>query len=258
VKSQSLCLGRNHGVYGEVHVDSLAGRNTVFAISVGADENSPSKRYKGDPNNLNEDALFAYDDGQRCILAVADAHFGWQSSHLLITLISDQIPSAQVKNSADLGRIIEAFQSTDDSAVNSETTLLVSILDRKSGAGFGISFGDSSLVRVGPNADGQALNAHSRRYVTILKPHSLELRRGNQFQFNVESGDYLLAFTDGVDECNYRNSELSIQPDHLQSLHSEFNTDPRAYTEALMAMALKGVNGNPGGQDNIALIVCAV
>ena len=46
-----------------------------------------------------------------------------------------------------------------------------------------------------------------------------------------------------------------MRAEHLAALHSEVGPAPEAYARGLTEMALTGVDGNPGGQDNIALVV---
>ena len=60
---------------------------------------------------------------------------------------------------------------------------------------------------------------------------------------------------DGIDQCHYRQPETSVTPRHLRSLLAETGPEPSRYAQALVELALRGVDGNPGGQDNIALVV---
>lgn len=254
---QRTCLGKDHGQYGEVHLADC-GEKSAVAISVGSDQQSPSKKYKGDKDNLNEDALFIYDNGDHVVLAVADAHFGWSSSHDLIQLVKQSINESLPSNAEELAERVSLFQSSGSDFPNSDTTLVIAVHNRKTYLGFGVSFGDSTIALVGPKQSGAAVNPHNTRYVSPERPSTLESRRAMLFSFQTKPGDLILAFTDGIDECNYRHAELSIQPKHLQQLYSEIGAQPRKYATALINWALRGVDGHPGGQDNIALIVTAV
>ena len=126
--------------------------------------------------------------------------------------------------------------------------------DRVQHRGFGLSFGDSSFVVAGPGRVATAVNPRDARFVTTRSQSSL--RHGKPFVFDTNPGDVLLVFTDGVDECNYRSPATSIQPHHLAQLVDLGNGDPLNTCNRIVAAALEGVDGHPGGEDNIALI-CA-
>ena len=72
--------------------------------------------------------------------------------------------------------------------------------------------------------------------------------------FRADAGDLLLAFTDGVDQCHYRSPVTSIQPGHIAAVARAASFDPLAVVQDLTALALSGVDGNPGGEDNIAIV----
>ncbi|MDF1661698.1 MAG: protein phosphatase 2C domain-containing protein [Planctomycetota bacterium] len=251
---QLMCLGKDHGQYGEVHIEDCSAHNAV-AITVGSDRESPSKKYKGDKDNQNEDALFVYDDGENSVLAVADAHFGWSSSHDLIELLRQSINASLPKDAQELADRVAQLHSSGSSFPNSDTTLVIAIHNRKSKSGFGLSFGDSTIALIGPQQSGAAVNPHNTRYVSPERSQTLEAQRATLFQFKTQARDLILAFTDGIDECNYRHAEFSLQPEHLLQLYGDIGCHPRKYATALVEWALRGVDGHPGGQDNIALIV---
>ena len=82
-------------------------------------------------------------------------------------------------------------------------------------------------------------------------------RRGTRcpFQFQLEpEEEILLLYTDGVNECCYRDPHRSVQLQHLEALYEAHAPDPAALVEALMQLALAGVDGHAGGQDNIVII----
>lgn len=249
-------LGEEEVRYGEHVLQSLQDGATACALSVGSDRRAPSRLAKGDPDRPNEDALFAMDEGRRCLLAVADAHFGISSSHRIVHLLDEALehPPADV---TDLAAVLAtlAGSGAEESDDRSESTLLVAVHDRQTGAGFGASYGDSSFVLVGGGRPPQPLNAKSNAYVTPSDPGSLSVRRARPFHFRTEPGQLLLAFTDGIDECCYRRPDRSVGPSHLQALYDEVGPEPEAYARRLVELALSGVDGHPGGQDNIALVV---
>jgi len=252
--SMLMRLGRDFGEYDELHVSSLDGEHAA-AICVGSDRRSPSLRYKGDLRFRNEDALLVARDAGRSLLAVADAHFGLAASHELMTAlskaISDRIPSSpEALEECIFG--LPPTATTGDSA----SSFVVAVFDRDAALGFGLSFGDSTVCLLGPGVEaaGRALNPHNHRYVALAGVPELQDCGAQSFDFSAPDGSLLLAFSDGIDECHYRNPESSIRPSHLRALFAELGAAPEPFVRALAELALAGVDGHPGGQDNIALI----
>jgi hypothetical protein len=83
------------------------------------------------------------------------------------------------------------------------------------------------------------------------------LLHGSAFKFSAEPGDLLLAYTDGIDECHYRSPRTSVRPGHVSALAAGVGNDPLATVDGLCRLALGGVDGNPGGEDNIAIIAAS-
>jgi len=77
---------------------------------------------------------------------------------------------------------------------------------------------------------------------------------GTSFSFEANSGDLVVAHTDGIDECHYRNPRSSVQPEHVIEIAAQQNYAPGKFVDELMGLAMRGIRGNPGGQDNIAVI----
>jgi len=248
-----LLLGEDYSEYGAAGITPV-GSLTAAGISVGANPHSPSHQFKADLNTPNEDALCVMEAGTWAAYAVADAHYGPEASHMLISRLHQILSKVRPTDPAHLGQMIEFLRQGEPAATESETTLLVGVYDRVHRSGFGISFGDSSFVVVGPGRTATAANQRDARFVTARSQASL--RHGSPFVFDTNPGDMLLLFTDGVDECNYRSPATSVQPHHLARLVDLGNGDPLNTCNRIMAAALDGVDGNPGGEDNIALI-CA-
>ncbi|MCB9550057.1 MAG: SpoIIE family protein phosphatase [Myxococcales bacterium] len=234
-----LRLGRDHGRFGQVTLEAPA-PGVATALTAGADPLSPSMGSKGEFSN--EDALLVVVDGGRLGLAVADAHFGVEASHALLTALA-AVPTLP----ADPGAWLAAATPEPHLGSPSETTLLVVIMEGSHGRGVG--FGDSSCVVVTPDA-ATWQNRRDRRYVHPGRPD--ELATGRPFEVAVPPGGLLLLFTDGIDECHYGRPRTSVGADDLVELHG---ADPLLYARRLTARALNGVRGHPGGQDNIALVV---
>ncbi len=256
-RSTLLLLGRDHCTYGH-HVVARCGDRARGAISVGADVDSPAREYKGDLAVPNEDAALAIDEGDRVLLAVADAHFGHQSSHdLLRALVLEAAPVPA--NPAELERVlarVAAQPARQDYA--SETSFAVAVLDRREGRGFGWSFGDSSIALVGADLDADPLHRREMAFVSPVRPESLAFDRGHRFAFAAGSGEAMLAYTDGIDECHYRSPETSVTPALIRAEWCAAAGNLDAFLDGVVRRALRGVDGHPGGQDNIAILAAAV
>lgn len=250
-----LLLGRDYGVYGALTVVDV-GSHSAAAMSVGSDPSSPSHQYKGDPSVPNEDALCVIETAAWSGLAVADAHFGPESSHLLIERLHNAWETVRPRDGRHLEEMVDALRIGDPPETESETTLLLAILDRETRRGFGLSFGDSSFAIVGPATSPTAINLRNRTYL-----HSARRRaflQGEHFAFEAAPGDVLLAYTDGIDECHYGSPNTSLQPHHIAAIAAEAQYEPRAIVAQTTEAALRGVDGHPGGQDNIAIVASAV
>lgn len=247
-----LLLGKDHATWGEYTLVETAGGYSSAALSVGNDPASPSMQSKGSRMYPNEDALLLVDAGDRVLMAVADAHRGHEASHALLEDLGGRFaapPSSLGELSAGI-----AGMTLPDSNPDSGTTLLVAVHDRRVGEGFGVSFGDSSLVRVDSTG---AVYLTLRRAQYLVPGPPIDPTDGLAFRFEAGPGALLLAFTDGVDECHYRSPATSIGARHIAAVFEGVGPHARRFTQGLAQLALAGVDGHPGGQDNIALVVSA-
>lgn len=243
-----LLLGRTYQEYGTWEQQCLG--QAVACISVGGDPSSPSLAYKGDKEKGNEDGLLVINDGSRYLLAVADGHFGNQTSHILLERLEKHpIP----KDAAALADVLEVIQEPE-LMVGSGSTLTVAVYNSETRAGFGLSTGDSSLVAVSESSF-RLFNPDNCRFFYFNNP--LLPEEWVRFEYELDKTEALLLYSDGINECHYRSPETSIQPSHIQKLWSLNQSQPQEFAGLLTQLALLGVNGNPGGQDNIALIVVA-
>jgi hypothetical protein len=249
----ALELGRDHTRYGRYALGRVSGR-ILWAISVGASPDSPSMGAKGDPRYPNEDGLLAVAAGDRVLLAVADAHFGREASHDLLDKLAEKLPPvpARPDELADLVRGLAHWDSIPDYA--SETTLLIAVYDRATRDGFGLSFGDSTFAIVGEAGVRQAIGPRGASYASPARPGSLNPDWADSFAFTGKPGDLLLAYTDGIDECHYGEPETSVTPQIMAELWRETGNEPEVYVRQLVELALAGVDGHPGGQDNLAVV----
>lgn len=246
-----LLLGEDFPTFGELHVQTLAGGDVAGAISAGVDPHSPARENKGSPDFPNEDGLFALSRGTRGLLAVADAHFGHRASHDLLRAIArweDEIP----EDLQTLAAALEGLPPRDDEDA-SESTLLVAVHDRATGAGFGYSFGDSALAVVGPER-AEILTSPEPFYVAQRAELLPRVQRAQRLEFRAEPGEVILVFTDGIHECHYTHPETSLGVRQLRRCFDVCGDDPRCLAERIARLAMRGVSGNPGGQDNLALV----
>lgn len=249
--SSILLLGRDHCEYGSLSTTVL-GPHSAAAISVGTDSASPSNRFKTDAAVPNEDALCLVEADGRAAFAVADAHYGPESSHSLVERFHDGLVISGIpSNPAELSHLLDSLQEGRHPQTESEATFLTVIYDRVKHTGFGISFGDSSLVIVGPQAPTDPINRRNGRFVST-SPDQLPLE-GAAFRYSTKPGDMLLAYTDGIDECHYRSPQTSVNRHDIEAIVANHQSPIDVVTE-LATLAMGGVRGNPGGQDNIALI----
>ena len=244
-------LGRDYGTYGAYAATSV-GSMAAAAISVGSQSDSPANQFKFDEAVRNEDALCVIEAGDWAGYAVADAHYGPESSHVLIERLHKIWSKIRPTDPAHLAQMIEFLRQGEPVRTESETTLLIAVYDRKRREGFGISFGDSTFAVVSPQRLATAINARDHRYVTPAERRSM--LGGSVFTFRTSPGDVLLVFTDGVDECCYRQPERSIQPQHIAAIAAKANYEPLQVVTDLSIAALAGVDGQPGGEDNVAII----
>ena len=240
-----MLLGVNYSNYGEVCLKSLG--EAVACISTGADRESPSLGFKGDPNHPNEDALLVRRKGSRYLMAVADSHFGNQASHVLMQrLAGAPFPVSEV----ELLQTVMEIQEPE-LVHGAGSTLVVTLVDRDKGAGVGFSAGDSSLITIG--SEGLTHHVpHNHRFYYFQQPLSED--EWCRFEYRLSPGNVVLLFTDGVNECHYRNPETSIQDSHIWELWERADGDVEGFVGLLAQLALDGVVGHPGGQDNVALI----
>ena len=110
------------------------------------------------------------------------------------------------------------------------------------------------MKRIGPKGS-HVLNVRRALYVQIRDQGGLDPELGHGFNFFFEDGELLAAYTDGINECHYRSPATSVGMPHLNQTFAKVGPQPEAFSRELIQLSLTGVDGNPGGQDNIAIAV---
>lgn len=258
----TLLLGADHPAFGVVETRGQAAGRSALAISAGAAGPDGAEARKQGVAVPNEDAVLVVDEGPRTLIAVADSHHGHDAAcDLLAQLAQRFAPGAGAAAPAPLPRdplaVLDLLRRLDRGTERPDTAsraaLLVAVLDRARGQGFGASFGDCSLAVVGRATQPVVVTRKNRAFVSPWLPGSLHPRLATEFALRLQPDDLVLAFTDGIDECHYGNPQASIRPAHLWNVLMESGPDPLAYAQSLAKLALGGVGGNAGGQDNLAI-----
>jgi serine/threonine protein phosphatase PrpC len=252
-REETLLLGEDHATYGELVVRTQWFGRTACGLSPGATSSKPDRH-----SAKNEDALLITDESDVTMIAVADGHYGSAASHTLLQRLAS-LAHPLPRNPIQL---LEMIRESADPAANgrlvAESTLAVAVWDRRERNGFGASFGDSAVMVLGPDGPPVTANMKNHRYVNPLDPGTLDPRRAFEFSFLANPGDLLIVFSDGIDECNYRRPETSVRPRHLKELWRESQPSPEQFVSEAIRLALAGVDGHPGGEDNIALTATLV
>lgn len=248
-----LWLGRDHIDYGEASHAGLGA--AMAALSVGSDKNSPSMAFKADPSHPNEDALLVKRRDNLYLLAVSDAHFGIEASHrLLERLAAHDMPRSRL----DLLKLCLEIQKPHEVAF-SGTTLVVALYDEQTGQVIALSTGDSTLATL-DETGWKRQNEHNKRYLRLDGLSYPDTWCEIELQLN--PGAVLVLHTDGIDECHYNRPATSLTAERIEAI---WNATPGSSSRSrlpifcrdLVQAALAGVEGHPGGQDNIALVALA-
>jgi len=266
-KDSAALFGEDHATPNEFAMHGLASGRVWCALSVGGPKVLVRK---ADDPQPNEDALCVAETDAWVLLAVADAHHGVEASHAWIDAIAERVEAHRgaAPSADDLWSIVatptpplpqpEGRTSTAVATLRSESTLLALVVDRRRGEVRGVSLGDSSAVVVGLDRGAQILTRPAPLYASPDDAGALARARFQSFSAPVSPGELVLVYTDGVNECEYGNPATSIGPSHLESVWIRSAGDTERFVEGLMRLALSGVDGHPGGEDNIAVAAARV
>lgn len=249
----ALELGEDHREHGTYDCGTLP-NGICWTMSAGSIREAPSSWAKGDPRFPNEDALLVAEEDGRVLMCVADAHFGRQPSHDLVGEIALALQPFPRTPQLLRGHLLR-MSSREPIDSPAGTSLVVAVYDRQTREGFGFSYFDSTFALIGPSGHRQPAPARRSGPIYLRDPRTLDPARAERFAFRADAGDLLLAYTDGVDECHYQQADTSVSPAEMERLFEITGTDAERFARATTELALAGVRGHPGGEDNLALVV---
>lgn len=266
---RTVLLGVDHADYGAVRVVAGTDGRTAAAISIGGDY---VRMRKGDLPVPNEDAVAFVDDGARTLLVVCDGHAGHWASHGFAEALAEiPVPPGLLELHGSLRSLVQPVagrpEELPDGLLAARSTLLLAVVDRARGRLFGLSYGDSSLFVLRGDELPARCNRKNDHFVGPWSPRSLAERAPSEFQLALQPGDLVVACTDGVDECHYHRPETSVGPAHLRQLWrggangaggAGAAVGAAEFAGALARLALRGVDGHPGGQDNVAIVATSL
>ncbi len=216
-------------------------------------------RRKGPLPVINEDCALAFDDGRRVVHAVADGHHGHEASHRTVELLAGVL-----EDSAGLLTPAEALAAlhlrwleaeAEAEADGSRCTLALLSIDRAEGLLEGICLGDSGVFVGNMETGVRRVVPPNNFYVAPWDLGSQGIPPSAHFKVPVRSGDWVMTCSDGIHECRYETPDESIGTQELESLMIRAGRSPEAFVESALRLALAGVGGHPGGEDNLALTV---
>jgi len=251
-------FGEDHGTTDQFGVSVVGGplsgaSATACALSAGGEG---VLARKGPSLVLNEDCVLAFDDGRRAIQVVADGHHGHEASHatveLLASILEESGPTIEPEEAlARLHPLALEAELVDD---GSRCTLSLVTIDRDEGLLEGICLGDSAVFLGNMESGVRRVVPPNTFYLAPWDAGSLAIPPSAHFRLPVKSGDWVVACSDGVHECRYETPDESIGVEDLETLMIRASRRPEAFVEAAVRMALAGVHGHGGGEDNIGVV----
>lgn len=228
---------------------------TYCSISLGSVE---ALARKGATDVPNEDSLFAADFGDRAVQVIADGHKGHEASHEIVERIADLVQ--------DSSSVYEPLRTLDwcvgpfdeYASRTSRTTVTVTALDRQRKVLSGLSLGDSSVFLLRLSEGVRRLNPSTANYLAPWAEEPPALSNIVRFKIDLAEGDIVLSCSDGLTECHYGQPATSITEADLETIRIQYGGDLDRFVEELSKTALKGVRGNPGGQDNVTIVATLV
>ena len=247
-----LLLGADHGELGTAVLQTAASGQVALALSAGVDESVRTR--KEGAEHLNEDVALAWLGRDRWILAVADGHEGIEASHRLVQQLAMHAPTYPRHPNEQARWWRDVAKELGDVGY-AGTTLVVAVWEPLTAHVRGLSYGDSRIWRWRPRGGLRDLAEPTHNFVRPGDLYAWHLDHASTFDERLQAGDVLLLHSDGVTECCYRTPEASVTQDDLEALCELAQGDPDALARAVLDASLQGVRGQPGGQDNVAVVV---
>lgn len=255
-------FGEDHGTVDAFGLTLVGGplsgdSPTACAISAGG---AGMLRRKGASPVLNEDCAFAFDDGRRVIHAIADGHHGHEASHRTVELLAAMVEGSKglITPEEALAQLhalwLEAGGEAEAEGDGSRCTLAILSIDRGEGVLEGVCLGDSGVFVGNMEAGVRRVVPPNTFYMAPWDRGSHGIPPSTHFKVPVRSGDWVLTCSDGIHECRYETPDESIGAEELESLMIRAGRSPEALVESAVMLALAGVRGHQGGEDNLALV----
>ncbi len=252
-------FGEDHGSTDQFGLSVVGGPlsgNAATACGLSAGGQGVLKR-KGPSLVLNEDCVLAFDDGRRVFQAIADGHHGHQASHLTIELLAAIVEASGPVFSPEavLEQLHPYWTEVESGGEDgSRCTLALLTIDRGEGVMEGVCLGDSGIFLGNMESGVRRVVPPNTFYTAPWDLGSHGIPQGASFRVPVQSGDWVVTCSDGVHECRYETPEDSIGMEDLEALMIRAGRSPEALVENAVRLALAGVRGNPGGEDNIGVV----
>jgi len=257
--TSAALFGEDHGNIDQFGLSVVGGPlsgNSATACGLSAGGQGVLTR-KGPSRVLNEDCVLAFDDGRRVIQAVADGHHGHEASHLTVELLAAIVEESGTTLSPE--KVLEQLHprwvdANSGASDGSRCTLALLTIDRGEGVMEGVSLGDSGIFLGNMESGVRRVVPPNTFYTAPWDPGSHGIPPSASFRVPVKSGDWVVTCSDGVHECRYETPEDSLGMDDLEALMIRAGRSPEIFVETAVRLALEGVRGNPGGEDNIGLV----
>ena len=256
--SIAALFGESHGTPGTFGISVVGGPLSGFgatACGLSAGGDAMVER-KGPSLVINEDCVLALDDGRRAIHAVADGHEGHEASHATVELLGHVLGAAgpSITPEEVLGRLHPLAVERGFRDDGSRCTLSLVMLDRDEGTLEGFCLGDSAVFLGNAESGVRRVVAPNTFYMAPWDLGSLGMPPSAHFRIPVRPGDWIVTCSDGVHECRYETPDQSIGADDLETLMIRANRSPEHLVDAVVRVALEGVRGHGGGEDNIGVV----
>lgn len=218
---------------------------------------------------VNEDFVEVTKVGDTTRVALADGHWGPEAAQIATELASEAPEPANESLIAEIENALyeefgqETMDENDD--LTPETSLLVFEIDRGQKLNLA-NYGDCRLLIIRQNKLLYQMETQPTWLGAFSKlglRHRLPVAEATLSKtLDLQKGDLILAFTDGVDECVYQVPTLSVQ-DLIEA--TQANSAPENESESETQLTTSQIFTNimtkvmiHGAEDNASLVVIKV